>query len=198
MKKQSALPAPFFPIGKLPQDVLVSLLSRYTPADDPRVIFGPGLGRDAAVIDFGDRYLVVKSDPITFATEQIGWYAVNINANDIACMGAQPRWFIATLLLPEGKTDYLLVDSIFKQLHAAGADLGINIVGGHTEITHKIDRPIIAGTILGDVQPNRLIRSDGARPGDALILTKGIGIEGTAILAREKYAILSPYLDPCS
>lgn len=194
-KHKPSQPAPFYPLGKLPQADLVALLSRYAQTDDPRVIFGPGLGRDAAVIDFGDRYLVTKSDPITFATDQIGWYAVNINANDIACLGAQPRWFIATLLLPEGKSNYGLVESIFHQLHQASAELGIYIVGGHTEITHKIDRPIIAGTMFGEVQPDKLIRSDGARPGDTLILTKGICVEGTAILAREKHDALCPYLD---
>jgi hydrogenase expression/formation protein HypE len=185
----------FYPLGKLPQSELISLVSNYTTENDPRVIFGPGLGRDAAVIDFGDRYLVAKSDPITFATDQIGWYAVNVNANDIACMGAIPRWFLATILLPEGKTDYRLVDHIFKQMHQASAKLNISIVGGHTEITHSIDRPIIVGAMFGEVQPDRFIRSDGARPGDTLILTKGICVEGTAILARELGETLSPMLE---
>jgi len=191
-------PAPFYPLGKLPQADLMKLLSRFTPEDDPRVVFGPGLGRDAAVIDFGDRYLVAKSDPITFATDQIGWYAVNVNANDIACLGAQPRWFMATLLLPEGKSDYSMVERIFQQLHQASADLNISIVGGHTEITHTIDRPIIVGSMFGDMQRDELIRSDGARPGDILILTKGICIEGTALLAREMHDTLSQILDPTS
>ena len=112
---------PPYPIGKLPQADLVDLLTHKLNIHDPRVIFGPGLGRDAAVIDFSTsalqpdldqesgRYLVVKTDPITFATDEIGWYAVNVNANDIACLGATPRWFIATLLLPEDKTDLSLI-----------------------------------------------------------------------------------------
>ena len=108
-------PDSIYPLGKLPQADLIHLLSQFTSKDDPRIVFGPGLGRDAAVIDFGDRYLVTKSDPITFATDQIGWYAVNVNANDIACLGAQPKWLLATLLLPENKTDYHLVEGIFQQ-----------------------------------------------------------------------------------
>ena len=177
--------AAIYPIGKLPQAVLIELLAQTTGCSDPRVILGPGLGRDAAVIDFGDRYLVAKSDPITFATDEIGWYAVNVNANDIACLGAKPRWFIATLLLPEGKTDRALVERIAAQLHAGCREIGVALVGGHTEITHKLNRPIVVGAMFGEVSPEQLVRSDGARPGDALLLTKGIAVEGTAILARE-------------
>lgn len=174
-----------YPIGKLPQPDLVALLSRSLGQPDPRVVFGPGLGRDAAVIDFGDRYLVAKTDPITFATDEIGWYVVNVNANDVACLGAQPRWMIATLLLPEGATDRALVDHIFEQLHSASHAIGVAVVGGHTEITLGLERPIVVGAMFGEVAPERLVRSDGAQPGDALILTKGICVEGTAILARE-------------
>lgn len=184
-----------YPIGKLPQRDLVALLDRALPVPDPRVIFGPGLGRDAAVIDFGERYLVTKTDPITFATDEIGWYVVNINANDVACLGAQPRWFIVTLLLPEGKADAALVETIFDQLRAASQELGVSVVGGHTEITHGIDRPIAVGAMFGEVAPAALVRSDGAQVGDALILTKGIAVEGTAILARELRARLREELD---
>jgi len=179
------LPHTPYPLGKLPQADLIDLLAHKLNSYDPRVVFGPGLGRDAAVVAFGDTYLVAKTDPITFATDEIGWYAVNVNANDIACLGATPRWFIATLLLPEGKSDRTLVERIFEQLHAAGHALGVSLVGGHTEITHGLDRPIVIGAMLGEVAPERLVRSDGARPGDALILTKGICVEGTAILAQE-------------
>lgn len=174
-----------YPVGKLPQADLVALLNRPLGEPDPRVVFGPGMGRDAAVIDFGDRYLVAKTDPITFATDEIGWYVVNVNANDVACLGAQPRWMIATLLLPETTTDRALVDRIFEQLHSASHAIGVTVVGGHTEITYGLERPIVVGAMFGEVAPERLVRSDGARPGDALILTKGICVEGTALLARE-------------
>ena len=92
------------PAGKLPLPLLEKLLARFAPSD-PRIIVGPRTGEDAAVFDFGDRYLVAKTDPITFATSEIGWYAVNVNANDVAVMGATPRWFLATVLLPAGRGD---------------------------------------------------------------------------------------------
>jgi len=124
----------FYPPGKLPLEDLTSLLSRYTQAD-PRLVVKPGIGRDACVLSFGDRYLVAKTDPVTFASDEIGWYAVQVNANDIASMGGIPRWFLAALLLPEGRTNLRMVEKIFDQISRACQDLGIVLCGGHTEIT---------------------------------------------------------------
>ncbi|MBN1122566.1 MAG: AIR synthase family protein [Anaerolineae bacterium] len=175
-----------FPLGKLPPDVLADLLARY-PISDPRVIVGPRPGEDASVLDVGaDTYLVAKSDPITFATEEIGWYAVNVNANDIATTGGQPAWFMAVLLLPEGKTNRALVDKIYDQIAGACDALGATLIGGHTEITYGIDRPIIAGTMLGFVEKDRLVHTGSVQPGDSVIVTKGVPIEATAIIASEK------------
>ncbi len=180
--------APGLPVGKLPAELLQALLSRL-PGADPRVVVGPRVGEDAAVIAFGQTLLVAKTDPITFATDLIGWYAVNINANDIAAMGARPRWFLATALLPEGIRPPE-VEAIFDQLTVACRELGVSLVGGHTEITYGLDRPIIVGCMLGEVEPHRLVTSAGARPGDAVVVTKGIAIEGTAVLAREAGELL--------
>ncbi|MDH7568885.1 MAG: AIR synthase family protein [Armatimonadota bacterium] len=174
--------------GKLPADLLARLLALH-PVSDPRVLVGPAPGEDAAAIDMGDRVLVVKTDPITFATDEVGWYAVNVNANDIATMGAAPRWFLATLLLPEGSPESL-AEALFTQIRAACSELGISLVGGHTEITLDLPRPIVVGCLLGEVARDRLLTSGGARPGDVLLLTKGVAIEGTAILAREARAQL--------
>ncbi len=161
---------PFLPTGKLPADLLQSLLDAHA-AHDPRVVVGARVGEDAAVIDLGDRYLVVAADPVTFATDELGWYAVTVNANDIAVRGATPRWFLATLLLPAGATDEGTVRWLFAQL---------------TEVTHGIDRPLVAGTMLGEVAKDRLVTTAGARVGDAVVLTKGVPLEGAAIIAREK------------
>ena len=169
--------------GKLPLDLLGSLLGEVETAD-PRVVLGPRPGEDAALIDFGDRYLVAKTDPITFATDLIAWYMVNVNANDLAVMGATPRWLLATLLLPEGIRESK-VSEVFRQLSDACAELNIALVGGHTEITYGLDRPIAVGAMLGEVDKDRAVLSSGVCPGDSLILTKGVAVEGTSILARE-------------
>ncbi|MBN1427590.1 MAG: AIR synthase family protein [Anaerolineae bacterium] len=174
-----------FPLGKLPPDMLAALLSR-SPVRDPRVVIGPRPGEDAAVIDIGTQYMIAKTDPITFATDEIGWYAVHVNANDIAAMGGVPAWFMATLLFPENLTTSEMVDTIFEQINAACASLEISLVGGHSEIAHGIDRPIVVGVMLGLVDKDRLVTTAGARVGDTLIVTKGVPVEATAIIARER------------
>jgi hydrogenase maturation factor len=178
-----------FPTGKLPMDYLQQLLQRYAFCDD-RLIAGPCVGEDVAVIDMGDRYMVIKTDPITFATEEIGWYAVHVNANDIATSGARPLWMLNTVLLPEGRTTPALVEAIMDQLHQACRELDIVLVGGHTEVTHGLDRPIVVGVMIGEVTKRDLLTTAGAQPGDAILLVKGIPIEATSLIAREKEAVL--------
>src|SRR6195256_292024 len=177
------------PIGKLRAGTLQAIFDKYH-SKDPRVVVGPRVGEDAAIIDMGDRYLVATTDPITFATAEIGWYALHVNANDIAVRGARPRWFLATLLLPAGATSDASVEALFADLHAACEELEVVLVGGHTEITHGLDRPIVAGTMLGEVDKDKLVTTAGARVGDAVVMTKGVPLEGAAIIAREKEAEL--------
>jgi hydrogenase maturation factor len=172
------------PLGKLPPELLTKILAQ-TPIEDPRVILGPGVGLDCAVVAWGDTCLVFKSDPITFATDEIGWYAVQVNANDIATTGAAPRWFLVTALLPEGKITAEGAEEISQQIYEACHSLGVSVIGGHTEITYGLDRPILVGTMIGEVPREELITPQGASPGDRILLTKGVPIEGSAILARE-------------
>ena len=171
------------PIGKLPPELLARLLAGI-PIQDKRVVIGPGSGLDCAVIEMGDRLLVIKTDPVTFASNAIGWYAVQVNANDIATSGAVPRWFLATCLLPPGTCESD-VEGIARQIFDACTALGISLVGGHTEISHGIDHPILCGTMIGEVAPLDLITPRGAQPGDSILLTKGIPIEAVTLLARE-------------
>ena len=183
-RRPKLVPVPNFPVGKLDPDLLAGLLGSAAPTD-PRLILGPGIGRDVAVLDFGDRALVVKSDPVTFATDELGWYAVNVNANDLACAGAQPQWFLATLLLPEGRTDQALVSGIFRQLREACSAIGVSLIGGHTEVTYGLDRPIVCGQMLGEVPRDALVLPTGLQVGDAILMTKALAVEGTSLLARE-------------
>lgn len=180
---QSTLESDAMQPGKLPLDLLSRLLAEID-VRDPRVFVGARAGEDAALIDFGDRYLVAKTDPITFATDLIGWYMVQVNANDIASMGGTPRWLMATLLLPEG-TSEPDVERMFTQIREACEALNITLIGGHTEITYDLPRPIAVGAMLGEVPKDRAVLTSGARPGDSIVLTKAIAVEGTSILARE-------------
>jgi hydrogenase expression/formation protein HypE len=177
------MPTNSLPVGKLPGDLLESWLRRL-PTHGPQVVLGPGIGLDCAVVEASGRLLVFKSDPITFASDSIGWYAVQVNANDLATTGARPRWMLVTLLLPpEGAPS--LLDQIGDQLQQACAELGLVVIGGHTEVTYGLDRPILVGTMVGEVSREQLVTPRGAQPGDRLLLTKGLPIEATALLARE-------------
>jgi hydrogenase expression/formation protein HypE len=173
------------PVGKLPPALLQSLFDKH-PVTDERVVVGPRVGEDAAVIDMGDRYLVATTDPITFTTADVAWYALQVNANDIAVRGARPRWFLATLLLPPATSSDDSVRTLFEQLRAACDELDVALVGGHTEVTRGLDRPIVVGTMLGEVARDRLVTTAGAQPGDAIVMTKGVPLEGAAIIAQEK------------
>jgi hydrogenase maturation factor len=174
----------YLPVGKLPPELLAAILAR-APILDRRIVMSPGIGLDCAVVDLGTTFLVFKTDPITFASDAIGWYAVQVNANDIATTGALPRWFLMTLLLPEDSTTPELVDQISDQVFEACRQMSVSVIGGHTEITYGLQRPILVGTMIGEAGKGELVRPDGAQPGDRLLLIKSIPIEATAILARE-------------
>jgi hydrogenase maturation factor len=135
------------------------------------------------VIEVEGRYLVFASDPVTLSAEP-GSFAVQINANDIAVMGAEPRWLLATILLPPG-TEEDPARRVMAGLLECCRSLGVALIGGHTEITASVTRPVVAATMVGEVAPERLVRSSGAQAGDALLLAGPIAIEGTAILAAE-------------
>lgn len=179
--------------GKLPPKLLKRMLA-HKGAPDGRVIMGPKVGEDAALVRLGKHTLVLKTDPVTYASDMIGWYAVHVNANDVVTRGAEPAWFQAAVLLPEG-SDEALVEDIFTQISEAAKSLGVAVTGGHTEVTPGIDRPIVVGDMHGVLLGQKPVLTSGARAKDLLILTKGAGIEGTALIAREKRKDLEAAFD---
>lgn len=188
---------PFLPTGKLDLTLLGRVLAHLNPKGfPPEVLVPPKPGEDAAALDLGDRALVVASDPITFVTQDLGFYLVTINANDVAVMGARPRYLLVTLLLPEGTTTAEQVEAWFRQIGEAAAEMGVTVIGGHTEVTYELDRPLAIGTMLGFVEKENLVTSGGARPGDRILLTKGIAIEGTSIIAKELTSRIEPLFEP--
>jgi thiamin-phosphate kinase len=181
------------PTGKVGPRELERFVFPLLRLRDPRVLLGPGVGLDAAVVSYGPRALVLSCDPITGALENLGWLAVNINANDIATLGATPRWFLCTLFLPE-KYSGSQLRKLMEEIQGACDELEVSLVGGHTEITPGISRVVISGAMIGEVPKNRLITPAGAKPGDEIIVTKTAAIEGTAILACDRGRELSESL----
>lgn len=170
--------------GKLPPPLLADLLAGLVPGSG--VVVGATPGEDAAVLEIPghlDRYLVVASDPVTLS-DRPGEFAAQVNANDIAVMGGEPRWLSASILLPAGSEE-ADVRAVMDSLSAACRELGVDLVGGHTEITASVSRPVVAATMIGLVAPDDLVTSGGGRPGDQLVLAGPLAVEGTAILAAE-------------
>ena len=140
--------------------------------------------------------MVFKSEPITFVAQEIGWYAVQIAANDIATTGAKPAWMLLTALFPEGQASPERIRSSSDQVASAAQAIGVSVIGGHTEVTHGIDRPILISTMIGEIECSDLVSPNGAQPGNHIILTKSVPIEATAIISREFPEKISTILLP--
>ena len=178
------------PLGKLAPDLLSEVLGELLPEADalPReVVLGPRVGEDGCAIDVEGGTLVAATDPITMTGSDVGAHAVVINANDVAVMGARPRWFLATVLLPEGTTEEA-VRALFAGLREALAGTGAALVGGHTEVTAAVAQPVVSGTMLGWTERGKWIRTGGLSPGDAVLQVGPAPVEGAAVLAESRFA----------
>lgn len=169
----------------MPAELLARLIADL-PVSDPQLLVGPTVGEDAAVIDWAaetDVLLVAKSDPITFATDAIWYYAVNVCVNDLAVTGATPRFYLPTVLLPADQADVTtLVERIFTQIGTACREAGVVVAGGHSEITSAVNQPVLAGTMLGTVDRSAIVPTSGARPGDLILMAGGYRLKGSALL----------------
>jgi hydrogenase maturation factor len=183
-----------FLVGKVPNKVLEEIVFRNLGAERADVILSPSIGEDAAIVQAGKELLAVSSDPITGAEEWLGWIAVHVSANDVATRGVQPRWFNSIILLPK-KSTAVLVEKICTQMDKAASQLNIAIVGGHCEVTPSIEHPIVTGCAIGVVEEGKYVTCKEAKIGDKIIMTKGAGIEGTAILASDRRADLQEVFD---
>jgi hydrogenase expression/formation protein HypE len=171
-------------VGKLSPEKLQTLVLDKFQKRHPQVLLGAGLGEDAAIVDFGEDLCVVASDPITGAGVGMGRLAVHVACNDVAAAGATPIGIQVILLLPTDMPEEGIME-LMAEIADTGEGLGIDIIGGHTEITSKVLEPLIVITALGSVPRDGYITSSGAQPGDDLVLSKGAGWEGTAILAHD-------------
>ena len=183
------------PPGKIPVDILKDIVFKNLGSFRSEVTLGPAAGVDGAVLDFGNKNVIVSMDPITGAVERVGWEAINVNANDVATFGVEPAFFFSCIMLPEN-SDSKMVETISSQMHSAAMELGIAIVGGHCESTPGLANPIVVGCIMGLTEKGKYVTAAGAKAGDKLILTKSAGIEGTAILATDREAQLSKTFNP--
>ncbi len=177
-------------VGKVPENVLKRSVMKQLHTRRDEVLLGPGIGEDcAAIVLEPDEIFVMSTDPITGTTKDIGKLAIQITANDLASAGAEPIGVMLTILLPDG-TREIALKRIMEQMEMACKDAKMQILGGHTEVTKAVNQPIVSVTGIAKAKRDALVRTDGARPGMDIVVTKWIGIEGTTILAKEKEAEL--------
>lgn len=172
-------------IGKLPNSLLKSLVLDKINIKNPDVLINPGIGEDCTALDFGDDLCVLSTDPITGTASEVGRLAVHISCNDIASSGIKPLGLMVTVLAPFGTTAEEL-GKVSEQLNLAADEIGVDIIGGHTEVTAAVTRFILNTVAIGKVNKGKMITTAGARVNDDIVITKGAGIEGTAIIAYEK------------
>lgn len=176
--------------GKMPPKIMEKIVYSRLGVPDPSVLVGPAIGEDAAIISIGGGLaLVVHSDAISGASEFLGWLAVHVAANDISVRGAKPRWFLMSLFLPEASAEDLL-DKIMSQVDSAARELGMMVVGGHTERTPGLGKPLVGTMAIGLAERDKVVTTSGARVGDYLIMSKTAALEGTAILCTDFASLL--------
>ncbi|WP_419662438.1 HypE: hydrogenase expression/formation protein [Desulfosarcina variabilis str. Montpellier] len=171
-------------MSKFSLEVLERRVFPFIETEDPDVILGSVFGEDVALTRVGGDVLVSHVDPIVGAIGNIGWLAVHVACNDVATSGAPPRWILVLVLVPtSGDVD--LLEQIMRDANRAAKEIGVSIIGGHTGYTSGISRPLVAVTALGCASGRKLVRTSGAKIGDHVLVTKGIALEGTAILAQD-------------
>lgn len=183
------------PIGKLPNDKLNSMIINKLNHNRSEIMIRPAMGEDCSIFDPSGFLCAVTSDPVTAAENNAGRIAINVSCNDLAACGAKPLGIMVVILVPQMFPEDEL-KNIINQMISSAALLGIDIMGGHTEVSDAVIRPVIVGTGIGLVQKEKLISTGGARPGDYLIATKYAAMEGTAIIASDHFEELKNFLCP--
>ena len=168
--------------GKLDSDMLRQIVFGKITYRNDDVKVRPGIGEDCALIDFGDYDCVMSTDPISSTVSDIGRLAIHITCNDIASNGIQPLGIMLACMLPEGTTD-TDVEEIMQQAGTTAAEVGVEIIGGHTEITPAVRQPVIVSTAIGKAPAGTSQDGNDMKPGDFIMMTKAVGLEGTGIIA---------------
>lgn len=181
-------------IGKVPENVLKRAVLRQIRHHRPEVLLSAGVGEDCAAISVeDDEVLVFSTDPITGASQGMGELAVHITANDLASSGAEPVGIMTCIILPPRTREKKLHD-FMQEIILTAKKLNIEVMGGHTEVSDVVNRPLITVTGVGKVKKEAMVTTAGLRPGDELVMTKWAGLEGTSIIAAEKREVLEKRL----
>lgn len=171
--------------GKIPSELLRKLVFDNIKVRNADVILRPEIGEDCTAIEYGDYACVLSTDPITGAEKGLGALAVHISCNDVASSGVKPVALLMTIMAPVGTTEED-IRQVMKEAGETAGELGVEIAGGHTEITSAVNKMIVSTTAIGKILKQKLVKTAGAKVGDSVVMTKWAGLEGTAILANDR------------
>lgn len=172
-------------IGKLPTEILEQKILSKIKSTRKEILVGAGVGEDCSVIDFGDEVCVLSTDPITGASKGIGKLAIHISCNDVASNGVEPIAILLTILAPESAR-LEEIAQVLEEAKETATQLNVEIIGGHTEVSAAVNRMIVSTTCIGKGKKQSMVTSHGAQPGDDVLMTKWVGLEGSAILAQDR------------
>lgn len=173
-------------VGKIPESVLKRSIFKQIHTKREEVLLGAGIGEDCAALKLQpDEIFILSTDPITGTVQDIGNLAIHITLNDLASAGAEPVGVLLTILLPEGFEEPELRE-MMKQMEESCSNAGVQIMGGHTEVTRAVNQPVVSVCGVGKGKDGQLVSTAGAKPGQDIVITKWIGLEGTSIIAKEK------------
>lgn len=173
-------------VGKISESVLKRSVLKQMKNKREEVLLGAGVGEDCGIVKIGPgEVLAFSTDPITGTVKDIGSLAIHVTANDLASAGAEPIGVMLTILLPESVYESELKE-MMQQIENTCRELNMQVIGGHTEVTRAVNQPVITVSGIGKAAENAIISTGGAKPGDDVLVTKWIGIEGTSIIAKEK------------
>lgn len=177
-------------IGKIPETVLKRSVFKQIHHRRDEILVRPGVGEDCAILELQpDEVIVMSTDPITGTVNEIGTFAVHITANDIASSGAEPIGILLTIILPDNASE-LDLKAIMQDVEKVCKELDMEVMGGHTEVSKAVNQPIVSVTGVGKIKKSEMLKTAGLVPGQELVLTKWAGLEGTAIIARDKEEVL--------
>ena len=178
-------------VGKVSENVLKRAVFKQIRRRRGEVLVSARIGEDCAAVELGeDEVAVLSTDPITGTAHEIGTLAVHVTANDIASSGAEVIGILTSIILPDG-TREIALRRIMQEVEEVCKELNIEVMGGHTEVSSAVNQPLITVTGIGKIKKSKLLTTKGLEPGDELVMTKWTGLEGTSILANEKFEELT-------
>src|SRR6056297_1950476 len=174
-------------LGKIDRTTFETVVASRLGAEREDVALGPQHGVDFGVLDVGEQVLVTATDPLSILPElgldRATRFALNVFLTDVAVSGIAPTHCSLTLTVPPSMTDDEIA-TIWRGLSDHASDLGVAIVASHVSRAAGVESSWVGGaTAFGVGDRTDLVRPDGARPGDAVVVSTGPGAEVAGLVS---------------